>query len=391
MPATILAMAYYSTDREREREREREQSMEALFILVLTLIIVFVIHVCCKRRSTSSSTPIMLVTDGLGNEIIVTEVRIGNRQMQFMIDTAFAGAPVISTSYLVQLYGPLAVAQDRVDPAVQTRYVDITSNLNVTEDARHAALSHFLAQSGCRMYTSGCTMRLMGIAETTESQSDLLLCDTFFMLHDRHMWRRTSEVLVTNPLHSSIHILTIDFLLHRSPCVLLPGRRRILWRVSDSWLRSTFVFVSSVFVGGALRVPMIVGGTELQIVIDTGAAAALSISAAAIDKIQRCELFDLPRRALQTGVNGERVCSDAFVARVSIGSVDMGEVETFANSQSVQGADGYAGMGLLRALDIWLSPSDVGFRRSGLEVRRSNALSDGACKQGKRLACARQQ
>ena len=359
------------------------------FILVITLVVVslvFAYHKMWHDVGSYSSTPIELVVDRLGNEIMVTEGRIDKVGMLYMVDTAFAGAPVISTSYLAQLYGPFAVPLKRTGN-VQKKYDDVMNRLQVDDDARHAALAYFLSQSGCRTYTSGCTMRLMGIGETTESQSDLLLCDTF-MLREGRKWHKTSEVLVTNPLHSSIHILTIDFLLHRSPCVILPVRGLILWSVSDSWLRSTFAFVSSVFVGGALRVPMTVGGTVLQIVVDTGAAAALSISAEAVDRIRRCERFPLPRRALQVGVNGERICSDAFLARVVIGNVDMGDVETFANSQSVQGADGYAGMGLLRALDMWLSPTEVGFRLSGFKVRRSSALSDGVCVQGKRLACA---
>ena len=141
-------------------------------------------------------------------------------------------------------------------------------------------------------------------------------------------------------------------------------------------------------VGGAFSVAMTVGGTELQIVIDTGAAAALSLSADAIAKLETCQGLEVPQKAIQTGVNGERICSDVLSARVQIGrTVAFDHVQVFANSEDVQGADGYAGMGLLRAVDVWLSPHEVGFRPSGRMPSKSLALAPGSC--GKRVVqCA---
>jgi hypothetical protein len=150
-----------------------------------------------------------------------------------------------------------------------------------------------------------------------------------------------------------------------------------MWNVDDSNTHSSFVFLEPFFVGGAIRVPMLVGGTELNIVIDTGAAAALSLASGT--HVTSCRNSSPPLRATQTGVNGERVCSDAFFAHVRIGSLDMGEIQVFSNSHAVQGADGYAGMGLLRALDMWLAPDEVGFRYSGLPTRTSTALTEGTC------------
>ena len=84
---------------------------------------------------------------------------------------------------------------------------------------------------------------------------------------------------------------------------------------------------------------------------------------------------------------GERVCSDVVHARVRVGGLDLGDVEVFANASEVEGADGYAGMGLLRALDLWLEPGRLGVRRSGLPPRGSDVTAAGDCGRGD-LACA---
>ena len=154
----------------------------------------------------------------------------------------------------------------------------------------------------------------------------------------------------------------------------------MLWHASRfSSLRSSFEFHRPVYVGGAMRVPMTVGDAVLDIVIDTGAAAPLSVSSSALERIGRCLRPPTARRAVQRGVNGENVCSDAFSAPVSVGRIDLGWVECLANAGEVEGADGYAGLGLLRMLDLWIAPDEVGFRLSGLPAGRSSALSPGSC------------
>ena len=230
-------------------------------------------------------------------------------------------------------------------------------------------------------------MRLMGIGTTTEARADMLLCPS--LMRDN---AAVGDVLVTNPLQGSPHILTIDYLLHRHPCLLCPAWQRLFldmpaWEVAST--RPSFEFHANPrLVGGAPSVVMTVGGAELQIVIDTGAAAALSLSPTAISKLKVCgNMGDGPLKAMQTGVNGEKICSDIVTASVQIGSTVFPSVQIFANSEDVQGADGYAGMGLLRALDLWLAPHEIGFRPSGLPPGMSRAMTPGTC--GKRpLQCA---
>ena len=46
----------------------------------------------------------------------------------------------------------------------------------VDQESRRRSLRGFLEACNCRSFTSGCTMRLMGIGTTTEARADMLLC-----------------------------------------------------------------------------------------------------------------------------------------------------------------------------------------------------------------------
>ena len=342
----------------------------AAVLLVLVLLVV-------RRRGRRAERRVgmRLVADAAGNEALVTEGEVGTRKMLFMVDTAYAGPPVLSTSYLA------VQGREWFPSSVEERYRAVADGLRhaVTAEGRNAALARLLSESGCRSYASGCTMRLMGIGETTEAQADLLLCDgVAFRGEGGGVAETGSDVFVSNPLPTSVHILTMDFLLHRSPCLLLMREEVMVWR-AGLFSGAGFHFLTPTLVGGAMRVPMAVGGTTLQIVVDTGAAAPLSLSPSAVERLTVCGAAETPRKATQVGVNGERVCSDVFRVRVRVGPIDVGAVDAFANSHDVEGADGYAGIGLLRALDLHLSPGAIGFRASGLPPSRATAVSEGKC------------
>lgn len=351
-------------------------TVHTLSVFVLVLVVLRSL-LSTRRRG---AVRVRLMTDQLGNEAMITTARISGAPAFFMVDTAYAGAPVLSTSYLsLRGTGSYAMSDEE-------RYRLVVDGLRgVTADERHAAVRRFLTTNTCRSYTSGCTMRLMGIGSTTETQTDMILCDNVrFDNADTF----SSDVFVTHPLQSSVHILTMDSLLHRSPCVIMPAKETMLWHVNSPLLRASFEFHTPTYVGGAMRVTMRVGGADLEIVVDTGAAAPLSIAASTIDRIRTCERPAEDMRALQRGVNGEDVCSDRFLVEVAIGQIDLGRVEAFANSIDVTGADGYAGLGLLRMLDMWISPERIGFRRSGLPSKSPKGLSRGACASRPVFRCA---
>ena len=333
--------------------------------------------ILCRRRSK-----LTLARDANGHEALVVDGCFDGRAL-FMIDTAYAGPPVISASYL-------ALEEQNANSRlpVADRYLRVMNALSQAQstDARHRAINRLLQGQGqCRAYTSGCTMRLMGIGTTTETQADMLLCPSLGMGQSNV----NGDVLVTNALPGNIHVLTNDYLLHHAPCVICPRAGRLHMNVSRimqlSW-ESQFSFHQAHMVGGAFVIGMQVGDSTLNIVIDTGASVALSVGRGSHAKLQKCTAMH--RRVIQTGVNGERVCSDALRAPVRIGAFEVGEIEVFANEVDVQGADGYAGMGLLRAFDLWLEPGRIGFRRSGLPPRNSTVASAGTCEGASLPACA---
>lgn len=340
-------------------------------LLVVVILWMTFDRVRCRRR-------LHLVRDDVGNEALVVNASFPHwENMLFMIDTAYAGPPVLSTSYL-------ALQRRCRHGSVQTRYRETLRLLrnDVEERERHASVRKLLASGMCRGFTSGCTMRLMGIGDTVETQADMLLCPSLKLSGRSDNHAIDADVFVSNPLQGHVHILTTDYLLHRAPCVICPRRgvlRTRLMQYEQMSMRRQFAFQEAHFVGGAFAAHMDVGGTTLRIVVDTGAAAALSLSRSAVRKLKRYAPSDPPRSAMQVGVNNEHVCSDVLLADVRIGDLTFADVEVFANSHEVEGADGYAGMGLLRAVDLWLQPDAIGFRASGLSPRASEATRAGKC------------
>lgn len=131
--------------------------------------------------------------------------------------------------------------------------------------------------------------------------------------------------------------------------------------------------------------PMVVGGTNMEIILDTGASAALSLSKTVVARLLRCRSEHA--NVHQGGVNGEKVCSDALRTDVTVGPHRCEDVQVFANSSDVEGADGYAGMALLRMFELWLHPSEVGVRLSGLP-HRPLKTQPGVCSSSSRYSCA---
>ena len=333
--------------------------------------------------TTHTTHRIGLVSDAHGNEALVVAAYVDGTSTLFLIDTAYAGAPVLSTS-LLGAFRPL----ETTTSSLESRYRSaLAASRSATDTQRATAVRKLLRSGRCRAFTSGCTMRLMGIGETTETQADMLLCPSIAL--DGHIDAALdADVLVTNPLQGSPHILTIDFLLHRHPVVLCPREQTLRTRLSHTEMASlapTFHFFPARFVGGAPTLPVRVGDVMLHVVMDTGAAAPLSLGAHAAERVRTCTSAQM--RAMQVGVHGERICSDVLQAEVRVGTLDLGTVAVHANTQDVQGADGYMGMGVLRALTLCLEPHRIGVRLSGLPTRNSQSTSKGSCDRPRPLKC----
>lgn len=327
-----------------------------------------------------------------GNEAMVIDSVLAGERTLFHLDTGYAGPPVLSKTFLS--------VQNEVDvsKSVRSRLLDGHTRMRKIRneaDAQERGVSDLLSSRKCRAYTSGCTMRLMGIGSTSEMQADMLLCPSI-AFDSSSLGSSTpsfaypidddlnGDVLVTHPLPGSVHILTVDYLLHRQPAVILPAEGLLLLNVrgeKEERMKSTFSFHEAFLVGGSFAVKMKVGGATMRIVVDTGSSSPLSLGRSAGKRVKACSqpeggLYSLTQR----GVNGEDICSTAIRLNVEIGSIKVGEADALLNEEEVEGADGYAGIGILRSLDIWIQADKIGFRKNSNEVRSHTRTSQGKCK-----------
>ena len=331
--------------------------------------------------SSKDGVPLHLCIDDFGCESLVCDANIAGTRCLFHVDIGYAGPPVLSTSYLA--------AQNRTGAegrgSVQSRFTRAMKELGkkITDDDRHRAINRFLQRGKCRAYTAGCTMKLMGIAETSEMQADMLLCSEIdFFTPSAHSPNLPADVLVTHPLHGSVHILTCDYLMHRAPSVLVLGENRMHVSVSGTKRKSTeptFTFHPAHLVGGAFCLPVLVGELALTLVVDTGAPAPVSLGMHAAKRLRRCALLKEPRHVTQVGVHGDRTCSTVVFAPMQVqGGPHHDSVQVLLNDEEVDGADGYLGMGFLRTLDLWIEPTRIGVRPNGRKVMASST-SKGSC------------
>ena len=109
----------------------------SLLALVIALLVQSIL------RQINNVVRINLLTDAVGNEVLIISGTISGKQMFFMIDTAYAGAPVLSTSYLsLPQSSPLLSLQD------QYRLV-VDGLQKVTSQNRNEALAQFLQKNYC--------------------------------------------------------------------------------------------------------------------------------------------------------------------------------------------------------------------------------------------------
>ena len=336
-------------------------------------IVALIVAIILIHRDVGSGVEMSLLNDGAGNEALIVQGTVCGEQVLFLVDTAYAGAPVLSVSYMN------CVRKDRrlTRGSVRTRYMRAIRAMqqDMSDFEMHETLNEFIGRGICKTFTSGCTMRLMGIGETSEAQSEMLLCPPITLAGKRRLgW--DADVFVTNPLPGSTHILTSDYLLHNGPTLLEPKRGRLTFRIDIR--TNTFDTFEPVMVGGAFVVPMQVAGVVMDVVVDTGASTTLSIASSSAKKLTgRCR--SLGRKMFQSGVNGESICSDVVTLDVAFGSTAFSAVDVLVNSQDVEGADGYVGIGILRAFDLYLSRDCVGVRPNGLEPSKLPHATQGSC------------
>ena len=289
----------------------------------------------------------------------------------FMLDTGYAGAAVISSSYL-------AIQHQCTRGDVLRRYrtsIDLLRK-GVTDDQRHAAINQLVRHRQCQSYTSGCTMTLASIGSVVQQQADMLMCKP---IKFKNTWGRymvptskdkpNADVLVTNSLPVSVNILTCDYLLHSSPTLIKLKDSTLELFLSPlvvDLISPTFSFTPTHLVGGAFVIPIeLDNGNTLRVTLDTGAPGPICVNKNAIDKIATCTRTE-KRKVVQKGVNGEHICSDVLYTSATVAGFKFDTLGLFVNDTNAESVDGYVGLAVLRAFDILITPSNLGLRKNGL-------------------------
>lgn len=335
----------------------------------------------CQARRVQAR----LLTDSGGSEAIVIEGRLGNVPMPFLVDTAYAGAPVISLSYLA-LREREASVRWRSGTSNRDTWRETTrllSGQTFTETELNAALERLLHARWCRAFTAGCSMRLVGIGQARTSHADMLLCPSIAFGGEERGCGVDADVLVTHALQHNVNILTIDYLLHRAPALIEPRRESLTFHAT---VPRGFHRFDADLVGGAFRIPVTINGLQLIMFVDTGAAASVSLGRAAALRVTggRCE--DGPRRVTQVGVHSEEVCSDVVRTTVTLAGTEM-QVDTLLNAQEVEDADGYLGLGYLRCFDMLFTYDALSLRSNGLSPSATVGAGGGRCTNGVLQSC----
>ena len=326
--------------------------------------------------------------DGINESLYVDSFFAGQNAI-FMLDTGYAGPPVLSSSYLALNTYMLP------EMSFQNKILNIKRRLSqgISEDEQFRAINKLLSNDECVAYTSGCTMKLMSIGATMEQQADMLMCNMLKLRNTNGFyiapkWKKKSnaDVFVTNPLPNSVHILTCDFLMHSTPCMISFQNQTLRMNMSlseTSMAISFFTRLPFEMSGGAFVVPIWVGGVHMRCTVDTGAPGPISLGLNAVQRIKNCKYDSSGRFSLrQTGVNGETICSEIIRADVVFCDHKFESLPIMINNKDVDQVDGYVGLGFLRGFDILILEDSIGFQRNLLPVRSFSDYSKFAHNKG---------
>jgi len=249
-----------------------------------------------------------VVARGGANACLLVPFRLGAYKSSFVLDTGYAGAPVLNA----RLLGASGTTGEAELHALLAPPPDPSRTYQLLQD--------FVQAHRCVSYTSGYVLRLMGIGATAEHVSDLLMCPPLELqsAHGRGVYLQPrhaaggaaqADVLVTNERMASLHILTLDYLLQLAPCHLWPRAGELhlgLSALAFARARLGAVRASDGFAGGSYVSVVLVNGVPLRCTVDTGANTTLCVDARRL----RPAAAAAPAgggHILQVGINGETV------------------------------------------------------------------------------------
>ena len=337
------------------------ENVHVCILMVLIIVVTLYVLSCIHTSKVIEYPPIIgghtikIQISGNVNPSISIPFKIGKYESVFILDTGYAGAPVLNTKILdIPFDGNIDM------------YLSKLSNVACSNEDANRKLDGFKTHNKCIDYTSGCVLRLMGIGETSEKASDMLLCSPILMKTENEssyvnvkqkLGIAEADVLMTNHELNSPHILTLDYLMHLSPCMICPRQGKMhlgmgsLEFVSE---RAQCEHVSSETIGGAYVCTLNVDGVPVRCTVDTGASMTICIGKSVFDKMSRYKKTD--EHIQQIGINSEVICSNIILSDISFCGKSFSEVPVFVNDQEVEETDGYVGLGLLKCFDLLVTP-----------------------------------
>lgn len=347
---------------------------------LLTVLVVFVITVVVwrsdRRMFLAGGVSKLYMDDTCQN--LYLNARIGDVDTIFLIDTGFAGPPVINTHYITQAF----FEKGRYSVIERAKMVDRKQ----FTPGHDAAVSKFISQTGARDYTAGCRVNLTGISSSYQRHSDLLLVPTIAFMSTTGQFSTPGadrgDVCVTNVMKNTPHVLTTDYIVHNSPCLISVSDGVVEWRMSLSRVASVrpfFTFVQTEWFGGAMVCDIVVGAASMRCVVDTGSEMCVTLGKNSLSKIKSHKKSG--RSVTQSGVSGQRTCSDVILADVRFGGTTSRDCFVTVNSSDLPQVDGYMGMGLLRCYDLLLADHQLFVRRNkAWDPLRDEVGALGSCK-----------
>lgn len=334
-----------------------------LYIVCVVCGLCCIIYFVCFRRMTYQLY-LQKVDDK--NERLLLRATVLNKHVLFMVDTGHAGPPVLNRKYL-------AVQDANINDIVEDYENTMRKLQSITEYDEYMAMNQLVSTHGCLQYTSGCTMKLAGIGSVEERRGDLLLCPrlqikTTLGLYDSSKKLETGQVFITHSSKESVHILTSDFLLHNSPCIISHENQTLHLNVHVLelvFLKKSFQTIPYDFNGGAFVITMLVENEPFRLTVDTGTPGPISIGENAVHKIKGFSYQNSKGVLKQQGVNDSIIHSNVLQLNVHFCDSDY-NVPCFINNVSPPDVDGYVGLGFLRAFDILIDTHGIGFSKNKL-------------------------
>lgn len=297
---------------------------------------------------------------------LVVWVRCGSLEQPWVIDTGFAGPPVLSLPWIV--CGRKA-KPEQCEHAYASTSAEMARSPPSEQTCRNA-LNRFMKDCNADSFTAGCTTTLMGIGASSVSNSDMILAPPLELLSPTGTYLSgrscsgapNADILSTTHMQTA-SLITCDWLRHNGPCLISPKAKEFHVGIGGSelmQLHSSCKLFATELSGGAFVARVKVGGDTFHLTVDTGSALTISLGANAARKLASCDASG-PMHVQQQGVNGERVCSSIVWSKAEIAGRSL-DTPVFLNDHDIEQVDGYIGLGLLSCFDILISKTEMRLR-----------------------------